>query len=109
MQTASSQSVLHTIKPFQGVGALKFGMLPSEVLATLGDFEREVRTFRGVAEVRKNIFCLYKRGKLCELTFSPGIKLLLDDRLLLRQDGIENCLILTSIAQMTLDSLCFQL
>jgi hypothetical protein len=80
----------YAIEPFKKVGSLTFGMSRSDAHGILGDFQREIRTFTGgIAEVRENIFCIYKKDKLSELTFSIGAKLTLDGRLLLKQDGID--------------------
>jgi hypothetical protein len=90
MHMTNPQATQYFLKPFQEVGPLKFGMSRSEVLIVLGDFEREIRTFTGgIAEMRENIHCLYKRDKLHEMTFSVGSKLLLDGHLLLKQAGID--------------------
>jgi len=86
----NAQSIIYSIIPFKEVGPLKFGMSRNEVFTILGEFDREIKTFTGgIAEMRKNIFCLYKKDKLHEVTFSPGIKLMFDDQLLVKQEGID--------------------
>ena len=79
-----------SVVPFKQVGPLKFGMSRAEVFTILGPFDRERKAYTGgIIEIRDNIFAIYKKDKLNEVTFSSGGKVLLDGQSLLRQKGID--------------------
>ena len=84
-------SAVYNVIPFKQVGPLKFGMSRADVLAILGPVDQESKTYRGggIVEMRKNISTIYKNDKLNEVTFSPGVKVMLDGHSLLRQDGVN--------------------
>ena len=88
--STNAKSAVYNVIPFKQVGPLEFGMSRTEVLAVLGEFDREEKTYIGsIEEIRKNISTKYKNDKLIEVSFLPGVKLEFEGYFLLKQKGID--------------------
>jgi hypothetical protein len=81
---------IYSLVPFTQVGPQHFGMSRAEVLGLLGQVERELKTYTGgLLEMRKSVSTSYKNDKLNEVTFSPGARVVVDNQLVLKQNGID--------------------
>jgi hypothetical protein len=65
-------------------------MSRADVFALLGEAERTQKTYTGgLVEMRETVSTIYKNDKLNEVTFSSGARVAINNKLVMKQIGID--------------------